>query len=194
MLARILRTYGGQEGTRTKAGTVFSVDKAVSGLRTITLARFRQLKSQNLAIEVTASQLADDPARPASSPAPRNRAAPTPRNRQEPDSQQPPAPSPSQRVASRKRAQAEAPKEPRPLARRTGSLIGAEQIASSSSAVARPVGSSTLRQRGVRKGSAGSVSTTPGVFARTETSSMPATPPGGAPTETKPETDSAAFD
>ncbi len=196
MLAKIIRTYGGQEGRRVKAGTVFSVGEQAQGLPVISLARFRQLQQQRLAEEYLAEgQVAAPGAKPAQPP--RTRPAPAVPNKMEPDGKpgatNPAAdPSPARRRA-RNKTQNEAPKEPRPLGRRPdGGQRGEEQPASSSPAD-HQVGSVTLRQRGTRRGSAGSQSTTPGSSSPGPTSSTPATGPGGAAT-TPPAPDSAAFD
>lgn len=201
MLAQIVRTYGGQEGRRVKAGTVFTVHPTTRpGLIQISPARYQQLKASRLAAEFTGEQPAAPASRPADSPprgrlTPRRGTAPTPDNKVEPDSQPKPAPNP--RRLSRRRTQNEAPKEPRPLARRLpGGPDGDQEQAASSSPADHQVGSLTLKRRGVRgRRSGGSALTTPGPSAPGPMSSTDATAPGGAPTTTSsPAPESAAFD
>lgn len=195
MLAKILRTYGGQEGRRVKAGTIFAVGDPQGDYVVITLARYRQLAQQRLAEEFTGDRNAAAPA--AKEPSPRNRRAPTPGNKMEPESapRQAPAPkTPTPRRAARRKGQEDAPKSPRPLSRQSGGPAGSELPASSSPAD-RQAGGVTFRQRGNRRGqgSAGSPSTTPSSSSPGPTSSTPATGRGGVRITKRPE-DSAAFD
>lgn len=208
MLARIDRTYGGQEGHRVKAGTVFGVGKNYPGLITISQARYSQLKQQRLAHEITAEELEANPPpapkgermapgvhRPVSKP------APDPANKVEPDSKPPqraPA-SPPARTAVRRRRQNETPPDPRPLERQNGGRPGRTPSASSSQEV-RQAGSVTLKQRGTRgrrvaAPSDGSASTTPIDSPPGRTSRTGATVRGGGATTVKsPKLDSGVLD
>ena len=47
-IAVVTRTYAGTEGTRVKAGTRFAVGKEQGGLPVISMARYNQLKGNNL--------------------------------------------------------------------------------------------------------------------------------------------------
>lgn len=200
MLVKVTRPYGGAEGRRVKPGAIFSVGEDREGYRTITPARWQQLKQMNLAQETEPGT--DAPAAPGANP--RNRQAPTPANRKEPDSQTPPARD-ATRTRARRRGQEDSPQEPRPLSRRRGSPAGTQEQPASLSPADRQVGSVTLKQRGTRRASGGSPSTTPASpppspSATTSppasvpgpTSSTPATPDGG--TGSAPSTDLGAFD
>lgn len=198
MLARITRTYGGQEGTRVKMGTIFHVgDSPPEGMRAISLERYRQLKQQGLAEEPRDGGAAAPGAKPA--PSPIGKPEPARRTRVEPDSAPPASPAPPAgraraRGNSRRRSQAEAPGEPRPLSRRAGGPDGKPAAPASSSQEARQVGSLTIVQRGTRRRApAGSPSTTPGSSSPGPTSSTAATGPGGEPSTTSPD-NSAALD
>lgn len=201
MLVKVTRPYGGAEGRRVKPGVIFSVGQKRKGFITITQARWQQLKQMNLAEETKPGTQA--PAAPGARP--RNRQAPTPVNRKEPDSQTPaPQQATTTRTRTRRRAQEDAPTPPRPLLRR-GSQNGTQEQPASLSPADRQAGSVTLKQRGTRRGSAGSPLTTPdspptsqGETTSTQdsvpgpTSSMPVTADGGP--GSAPSKDSAAFD
>lgn len=192
MLAKIKRTYSGQEGRRVKAGTIFAVDKAEGGLPVMSLQRFRQLQQVGLAETVEAQ--GDDP---------QGKPAPKPGNKMEPDSRPQPGqrqrrappltPSPA-RADARRRQQEDSPKPPRRL-RPAGGQSGTQEPPPSSSPEVRQAGSVTIKQRGTRRAQArgGSPSTTPSGSSPGQTSSTPATPPGGVTISKQPE-DSAAFD
>lgn len=179
MLVKVLRTYGGQEARRVKAGTIFAVDEVLPGFVTITATRARQLKTQRLIEEIRGTL----------PPAPEGQEAATPRRRPsalpgakvEPDSAPRPAPSsPARRHARARAKQEDAPAAPRPLAH--GGQTG-EDSTSSSSPADRQVGSVTIKQRGTRRAprvAAGSESITPASTSSPgRTSSMPAISVGG---------------
>lgn len=198
MLARITRTYGGQEGTRVKMGTIFHVgENPPEGARVLTLERYRQLRQQGLAVEATDGGQAAPGAKPDAAPA--AKPAPTRRTRVEPDSKPPASPpAPTARAGtrgrSRRRSQSEAPGEPRPLSRRGGGQGGSPDAPASSSPEDRQVGSLTIVQRGNRRrGPGGSPSTMLGSSSPGPTPSTDATPPGGEPSTTSPD-NSAALD
>lgn len=195
MLIEILRTYGGQEGVRVRAGRRFWVSQPGSGKKpadvdTMSPARFRQLQTQGLAGPVVgAAQGKAAPAPKAKVERPlRDTGTLTPRAKVEPDST---APRPADPRAPFK---AQSPKTPRPEASRPGGLPGEKASTVSSSQAALPTGGSTLKQRGVRRGDkkpAGSPSTTPISSSPGQGSSTDPTPPGGGTTAGS--EDSAAF-
>lgn len=195
MLIEILKTYGGQEGVRTRAGTRFWVaqpgsGKAPADVRPMTPARFRQLETMKLAGKVkTAAGKAPAPAPKAKVERPlRDQGTLTPRAKVEPDSNQKKAADP------RGPFKAQSPKTPRPAASRPGGQPGEKAAALSSSQAVLPTGGSTLKQRGVRRGDkkqTGSPSTTLTPSVPGPESSTPPTGPGGDTTTESP--DSAAF-
>lgn len=188
MLIEIKRAYGGLEGKRIRVGDRFWVlapggKPAPEGIRTMELQRFNQLKQQRLADKV---QPGSSPARPTKErQAPRRQPAPEPRAKVQPDSNGSKA-GVSERLASKK-------KEPAPRSSPLGGPKAGEAVTSSSSQAAPQTGTSTLKQRGTRRGQApaGSPSTTPTDSSPGQTSSTPATPNGGDTTTASP--DSPAF-
>lgn len=210
MLARITRTYGGQEGRRVRAGTVFGVGKDHPGLVTITEARYRQLKQQRLAHEITAADLAENPSTKAKPErhapgvsSPQAKPAPVPANKVLPDSKPPAAAAApakaSPRTAARRKGQNETPAEPRPLVRQNGGQRG-RTASALSSPEDRQAGSLTFKQRGTRGQRAGapsdgSPSTTPGPSRPGRKSPTVATARGGvASTVASPKLDSGVLD
>jgi len=196
MLIQILRTYGGQEGVRVRAGTRFWVAQPGSGkkpadVREMKPARFRQLETQGLAGKVVAGVGKPQPAPKAKVEQPaRDKRAPAPRAKVEPDSTTPAPADP------RAPFRAQSPKDPRPASSRPTGRAGERAAALSSSQAALPTGGSTLKQRGVRRGDkkpAGSSSTTPSDSSPTPTSSMAPTPHGGDTPQNPGSEDSAAF-
>lgn len=178
MLVRVVRPYGGAEGRRVKVGTVFSVDKEHPGLLTITNARLRQLEGQKL----VSREMEGGPAAPNAKPAPMPRSKPAAprRTKVDPDGAPPPVRATTDRTRSRRKAQDENPKEPRPLVRRGGSPAGKEEQPASSSRPDPASPNATLKQRGLRRrGPAGVPLTTASGASPGRTSSTPATPAGG---------------
>lgn len=193
MLIEILRTYGGAEGVRVRAGRRFWVSQPGSGkkpddVETMSPARFRQLETQRLAGKVIgAAGNAPAPKGKVERPL-RDQGTLTPRAKVEPDST---APRPADPRAPFK---AQSPKTKRPESSRPGGPPGAKASTVSSSQAVLPTGGSTLKQRGVRRGDkkpAGSSSTTPISSAPGPESSTDPTPPGGGTTAGS--EDSAAF-
>ena len=196
MLVEVVRPYSGLEGKRVKPGTRFSVDKERPGLQMITIHRANALKRNHLIKEIAIegeTPMELEAPRPA-----KNQNRPRrPVAKVEEDS----APGPSrERDAQRRRTSSKAPRRqdpepaaPRKLSGPAGSLTGQDALSSASPA-ARPITSSTLRQRGTRrdKASGGSQSTTHSDSSPGPKSSTPATTPGGEPSPESP--DSAAFE
>lgn len=187
MLVVVERAYSGAEGKRVKAGTRFFVKKTSTakgpeGVQEITWQRWQEMQRSKLAAEENPKSpkpVAPKPVTPARRPS----SAPVldPKAKVEPPS----------RGAAQAKAKAATPAVK--TAARPGGKTGAAAPSSSSQA-ARPTGSSTLKQRGNRRGqtSGGSPSTTPSDSSAGQTSSTPATPAGGG--TTSPVLDSAAFD
>lgn len=172
IICEITKTYGGVEGRRVKAGTRFAVGQAAGGLMVITPARFGQLKDVGLGREW-------DPKTQAAAPRVDYVGPKAGQVVQQPKKTQ------SRTAAKQRRqVQADAPGEPRPLARQAGGLSmgGAERPASSSPAApASNSSSSASPMRGSRR-SAGASSTTPSSSAPGPTSSTAVTGHGGART------------
>jgi len=147
-IAQITRTYGGLEGPRIKAGTRFAIGKNIEGLRTVSEARFRQLKGTGLARYY-------DPNAPAAPAARPNYAAPTLTAAPKEVGTNPgkkKAGMAAARQASRRKTQEEEPADPQPIS--TQSLRGSQtgrEAPSPSSQVARQSSTATSRQRGNRR-------------------------------------------
>lgn len=181
MLVQVRRAYSGAEGKRVKIGQQFwvvkdSKGKAPEGVPTISWSRYQQLAASRI-VETAKGKPA--PVQPKTKVEPRPKPAPAkgqPGAKVEPDS----------RGAARKAAAANTPAT---KAGRHGGPTGADG-ASSSSPAAPQTGTSTLKQRGVRRGqrSDGSPSTTPGASSPGPTSPTPATGDGGATTSASSET------
>lgn len=187
MLVVVERAYSGAEGKRVKAGTRFFVQKnpaakAPEGVLAITWNRWQEMQRSRLAKEENPSS--PKPAAPKpNTPARRPAAQPSldPKAKVEPPS----------RGAAQAKAKAETKAAKTPS--RPGGKTGRAAQPSSSQAVPQ-TGSSTLKQRGNRRGqtSAGSQSTTLSDSSPGQTSSTLATPAGGGTSTGAP--DSAAFD
>lgn len=187
MLVVVERAYSGAEGKRVKAGTRFFVQKTASakppeGVRVITWQRWQEMQRSRLAAEENPKSPKPAAPKPVT-PARRPHAAPhlDPKAKVEPPS----------RGAAQAAAKAATPAAKTPA--RPGGKIGKDAQSSSSRAVPQ-TGSSTLKQRGNRRGqtSGGSPSTTLSDSSLGQTSSTPATPAGGGTSTGAP--DSAAFD
>lgn len=147
-IAQITRTYGGAEGPRVKAGTRFAIGKVIEGMRTITEARFRQLKGSGLARYF-------DPSAPAAPAARPNYAAPQLTAAPREVGNKPTAKKKGMaeaRQASRRKTQDEEPEDPKPISTQSlrGSQTGPAAPAPSSQA-GRQSKPSTSTQRGQRR-------------------------------------------
>lgn len=166
-IAEITRTYGGIEGRRVKQGTRFGIGKPVSGLQTITTARFQQLADAGLARRF------DPKAGPAPTPAYGGGGGGQKVTQKQPNT--------SRTVRKAIRKNADRPDEPRPLVNpAAGGPIGAV-----GSAALSPEAQASLRSnlglRGRRR-SQSSRSITPGNDSPGLSASTPATVPGGEST------------
>lgn len=190
MLIEVKRAYGGAEGKRVRVGTRFWVrypgkKAAPEGVLEISPARYQQLSQQRLVAPLEPGAKVEEQSRPRPEPRTRRPAAPVPGAKVEPDSPRAPGP--------RTAAKSAEPKPKRTLPAPSGSPTG-QAGRSSSSPAAPQTGTSTLKQRGTRRGqrSDGSPSTTPSASAPGPTPSTAPTPDGGGTTPPG-SSDSAAF-
>lgn len=143
----VVRTYGGQEGDRVKAGTRLSIDKKRDGMITISRARYRQLESS----KIVQPWKGEAPAAPGASPLVEKPNAKAERKS-------------TIRAIARARTSAKQqaePIDPQPLTNaRRGSQTGAAKPAQSSlgDQAQKP---STSKLRGNRRSAGGSALTTP---------------------------------
>ncbi len=177
--AYIVKTYGGHEGQRIKAGTIFDVNSS-GDAGTITQQRFADLKKSRIATEYNSDKHGPDGMQR------------RPLAKIEPDSAPPAGPLTSGSItrssarSSARRGNTPKPSEPALLKAAddgispTGGQTGGEELPSLSQ-VAPALANATLRQRGERSAtqSNGSASTPATSDAGGQMPSTPATAPGG---------------
>ncbi len=175
----VLRTYGGAEGVRVRKGSLLVVDDAAKAKElncpNISRPRMKQLIEARLVSPADGEDV---------------RSARIPANKMEPDSRPPVTAAgirQSHRAVARAQpfpaAKSETPGAPRQVSGPRGGQTGQEKQPSSSQEGLAPE-TQTLRQRGTRKGSDGSPSTTRGDSASGPNTSTPATTGGGDNTTT----------